>query len=175
MDALDQEYIRGLEHEAANTVASIDGLAKEAAELEERANRLKSGPSRREELERERDVLVEDCKKFESVVESFKEQVAAMEGKLRDWAKELEAKERESKRICEENNELQKRIDGQAVNPRDVERMRRELQAVERDIREAENGRNAMEEKAWELEAEIAQKLKDLEVMAEQCNQVMKK
>ena len=53
--------------------------------------------------------------------------------------------------------------------------MRRELQAVERDIREAENGRNAMEEKAWELEAEIVQKLKDLEVMAEQCNQVMKK
>jgi len=98
-----------------------------------------------------------------------------MEGKLRDWEKELEAKERESKRICEENVELQKRIEGQAVNARDVERMRRELQAVERDIGEAEQGRNAMEEKAWELEAEIGKKLKELEAMAEQCNQAMRK
>ncbi|ONK55391.1 uncharacterized protein A4U43_UnF3950 [Asparagus officinalis] len=98
-----------------------------------------------------------------------------MEAKLRDWEKELEAKQRENKRICEENEELERRIEGQAVNARDVERMRRELQVVERDVREAENGRNAMEEKAWELEADIGKRLKELKVTAEQCNQAMRK
>lgn len=164
-----------MERGAANAAESVEMLAKEAAELEEKVTKLKSGVSRKEELERERDLLVEDNKKFESVVESFKEQVGAMEAKLRDWEKELEAKQRENRRICEENEELERRIEGQAVNARDVERMRRELQVVERDVREAENGRNVMEEKAWELEADIGRRLKELEAMAEQCNQAMRK
>lgn len=164
-----------MEHGAANAAASVDALAKEVAELEEKVNGMKSGLSRKEELERERNMLVEDSRKFQSVVESFKEKVAEMEGKLRDREKELEAKERESKGICKENVELQRRIEGQVVNARDVERMRRELQAVERDIGEAEQGRNAMEEKAWELEVEIGKKLKELEAMVEQCNQAMRK
>lgn len=172
---LDEEYLREMEHGAANAAASVDALAKEVAELEEKVNGMKSGLSRKEELERERNMLVEDSRKFQSVVESFKEKVAEMEGKLRDREKELEAKERESKGICKENVELQRRIEGQVVNARDVERMRRELQAVERDIGEAEQGRNAMEEKAWELEVEIGKKLKELEAMVEQCNQAMRK
>lgn len=172
---LDEEYLREMKRWSSNAAASLEELEKNAALLEEKANGLRSAPSRKEELERERDVLMEDCKKFESVVGSFKEQVAIMEGKLRDWEKELEAKERESNRICEENEELTKRIGGQAMNARDVERMRRELQALEREIREAENERNALEEKGWELEAEIGHKLKDLELTAEQCNQAMRK
>lgn len=164
-----------MERGAANAAESVEMLAKEAVELEEKVTKLKSGVSRKEELERERDLLVEDNKKFESVVESFKEQVGAMEAKLRDWEKELEAKQRENRRICEENEELERRIEGQAVNARDVERMRRELQVVERDVREAENGRNVMEEKAWELEADIGKRLKESETTAEQCNQAMRK
>lgn len=175
VEELDGEYAAEMEREAATAAASVDALAKEAEELEVKVNELRSRPSRKEELERERAVLVEDGRKFESVVENFKEQVAAMEGKLRDFEKELDAKGRENRRIYEENEELRRRIKGQAVNARDVERMRRELQAVEREIAEAENGRNAMDEKAWEIEAEIGKKWKEFEAMAEQCNQLIRK
>lgn len=175
MVEVDEEYLRKAEQQAASTAAGMEALAKEAEDLEAKVSELKGKPSLRAELEKEKGELEEDEKKFESVIEHFKGQVGSMEGKLRDWGKELEAKERESKRMAEENEELKRRVEGQVVNVRDVERMRREMQAVERDIAEAEIGRNAMEEKAWELDAEVARKLKDLEGMAEQCNQAIKK
>ncbi|EHA8590264.1 kinetochore protein NDC80 [Cocos nucifera] len=172
---LDDEYLRKAQHQAANATAAVEALEKQANDLEAKLRVLTSGPSRREALERERAMLVEDVKKFQAVVDTWGGKVAAMESALGDWEKELEAKEREIRRICEENEELQKRIDTQTVNVRDAERMKRELQAVERDIAEAESGRNVLEEKAWELEVVVGRKLNELEVLSEQCNQAIRK
>ncbi|XP_072987546.1 kinetochore protein NDC80 homolog [Typha latifolia] len=172
---LDEEYLSKARSHAAAAAASADKLEKEAADLEARVRAVKAGPSRREALESERSVLVEDVKKFQAVVESWGGKLAGMEEAVGDLEKELDAKERESRRLCEENEELKKRVEGQAVNVRDAERMKRELQAVERDVAEAETGRAALEEKAWELEASITRKMDELEVLVQQCNQASRK
>ncbi|WOL20049.1 kinetochore protein [Canna indica] len=175
VEELDDEYLGKAQHETTNTVADIDALEKEAADLEAKHQAFRAEPSKKEALEREKGMLVEDVKKFQAVVGSWSTKVAAMEASLVEWEKELEAKEKESKRLCEENEELQKRIDTQAVNVRDVERMRREMQAVERDIADAESERNRLEEKAWDLEASVSRKLNEIDVIMEQCNQAVRK
>lgn len=63
----------------------------------------------------------------------------------------------------------------QTFNVRDVERMRKELQAVERDIGEAELARNTWEEKCWETDAELGHKVKDLEALAMDGNQGLRR
>ncbi|XP_009391371.3 kinetochore protein NDC80 homolog [Musa acuminata AAA Group] len=175
VEELDEEYLGKAQHQAANTAAAIDALEKEATELEAKLQALQAEPSKKKALEREKGMLVEDVKKFQAVVDSWGGKVAAMESALGEWEKELEAKEKESKRLCEENEELHRRIDTQAVNVRDVERMKREMQAVERDIADAEIGRNALEEKAWELEETVSRKIHETEVLLEQCNQAVRR
>ena len=54
----------------------------------------------------------------------------------------------------------------QTFNARDAERMKRELQAVERDITEAEVARNGWEEKSWDLDTTIGHKFKELEALS---------
>ncbi|URD93083.1 HEC/Ndc80p family [Musa troglodytarum] len=175
VEELDEEYLGKAQHQAANTAAAIDALEKQATELEAKLQALQAEPSKKEALEREKGMLVEDVKKFQAVVDSWGGKVAAMESALGEWEKELEAKEKEGKRLCEENEELQRRIDTQAVNVRDVERMKREMQAVERDIADAEIGRNALEEKAWELEETVSRKIDETEVLLERCNQAVRR
>nr|GEV36638.1 kinetochore protein NDC80 [Tanacetum cinerariifolium] len=57
----------------------------------------------------------------------------------------------------------------------DVKEMKRELQAVERDIGEAEIERNKWEEKSWDLNAVIGTKWKELEALQLQCNQAIRR
>jgi kinetochore protein NDC80 len=61
------------------------------------------------------------------------------------------------------------------VNVKDVDRMRREMQAIEDDIANAEKGKAALEDKVWEVEAKLVTKLEELERHADQCNQALKK
>ncbi|OAY85233.1 Kinetochore protein NDC [Ananas comosus] len=172
---LDDEYRAKTRAHVAAAAAAANALEREAADLDARLRALSAGPSRRQAAEAERALLAEDAEKFRAVVDSWGGKVAALEAALADWEKELEAKEREGGRIAGENAELRRRVDAQAVNVRDVERMRRELQAVEQDVAEAESRRNALEEKAWELEASSARKMGELEVLAEECNQALRK
>lgn len=109
------------------------------------------------------------------MVENFESKVAAKEKALEEREKELSAKVEENRRICEENEELKRQIDSQAVNVRDVERMKRELQAVERDIADAETERNAWEEKMWDLEATAGQNIKELEGLITESNQTIRR
>jgi kinetochore protein NDC80 len=66
-------------------------------------------------------------------------------------------------------------VEEQSFNPRDAERMKRELQVVDRDIVEAEASRNAWEEKMWDLDATIAHKFKEIEALAMECNQATRR
>ena len=49
------------------------------------------------------------------------------------------------------------------------------LQAVERDIAEAELARNTWEEKCWDLDTKIGHQFKELEALAMECNQAMRR
>ncbi|KAM0950840.1 putative kinetochore protein Ndc80 [Dioscorea sansibarensis] len=175
VSALDAEYLQKAEHQAKNASSVVDSLQKECTDLEEKLRALTSGPSRRQALESEKGLLTEDVNKFRAVVDSFGAKVASLERSLGDWERELVAKEGEIRRMKEENEELRKRVDGQAVSARDAERMRREMQAVERNIAESENGLSAMEERALELEASAGRKFKEMEALAERCNQAIRK
>ncbi|CAA7395187.1 unnamed protein product [Spirodela intermedia] len=173
--ALDQEQFRQTEEHVAKLMATVESLEKEASDLEKRAEAIRSGPSPRETTEKERALLKDDIKKFDVMIESWKEKLLSAEKLLGEKEEGLDAKIRENQRISEENEELRKRIGSQVMNVRDAERTKKELQAMERDVAEAEIGRNVLEEKSWELEADIDRKLKELESLVEQANHTIKK
>lgn len=97
------------------------------------------------------------------------------EQSLGDLEKELEAKVSDTQCAAAEIQDLLKQVDAQPVNVKDVDRMRREMQAIEDDIANTEKGKAALEDKFWEVEAKLVTKLEELERHAHQCNQALKK
>ncbi|XP_038884546.1 kinetochore protein NDC80 homolog [Benincasa hispida] len=175
VEALDQEFMERLKKERDDVVVSLKELEEEVKELEAKAEALWSNPSQREILEKQQSLLEEDVKKFHTMIAGYSEKMQEIKKNLEEKEKELEVKVQENKKICEEHGELRKRVDSQMFNNRDVVRMRRELQAVERDISDAEVSRNVWEEKTWDLHAAMGNKFKELEVMAIECNQAMRR
>ncbi|XP_062197722.1 kinetochore protein NDC80 homolog [Phragmites australis] len=173
--ALDEVYVSKARAHAEAAVEANRALEKEAQELEAKVIKLTSGPSRREALEAEKDVFTADVHKFEAVVKTWAAKINEKEEALMDLEKELEAKVMDGQRVAAENEELLKKVEAQAVNMRDANRMHREMQAVERDIGTAENGKAVLEEKGWELEAELVRKFEELEGLAEQCNRALRR
>ncbi|XP_058096929.1 kinetochore protein NDC80 homolog [Magnolia sinica] len=173
--ALDCDFMQKLEQQVGAADDAVKTLEKEAEELELKLQAIRSAPSARELLEKEKADLLKDSEKFHAVIESYESKVVALEKGLEERQKELDVKVEENQRVCTENEGLRKQIDSQAVNVRDVERMKRELQAVEQDIADAEAGRNGWEEKMWELEATVGKKMKELEGLASECNQAIRR
>ncbi|KAI3958049.1 hypothetical protein MKW98_020691 [Papaver atlanticum] len=79
------------------------------------------------------------------------------------------------RRICEENEELKKTIDAQTVNMRDADTMKRELQAVERDIVEDEEAKSMWEDNSWDLDLIISHTFKELVNLSIECNQAIRR
>ncbi|TYI44029.1 hypothetical protein ES332_A01G209000v1 [Gossypium tomentosum] len=175
LEVLDKEFMEKVEKERENVAESNRALEKSVGELEAKAEALRTGPTEREALEKEKNVLEEDVKKFHAMIAEFTGRIDAMEQVLEEKEKELNAKEEERKRICEENEEFKKRVELQTFNARDIERMKREMQAVERDISEAEIARNSWEDKSWDLDSTIGQKFKELVALAMDCNQAIRR
>ncbi|CAL4934232.1 unnamed protein product [Urochloa decumbens] len=174
VEALDKEYLSKARMNGEDAVATARALEKESQELEAEVNKLTSAPSRREALETEKMALTADVHKFEAVVKTWKSKVGEREEALVDLEKELEVKVLDIRRTAAENQDLSRKIDAQAVSVRDVERMHKEMQMVERDIANAENGKASLEDKCWELDSKLVAKLEELEGLAEQCNQAIK-
>ncbi|KAI0514014.1 hypothetical protein KFK09_010047 [Dendrobium nobile] len=172
---LDAEYLDRLKRHAASAVKDVEALEVEVAQYEAKLRDLAAAPSRLEALEAERAALLEDVNKFQNVVDKFSGMIEEKREKLAERERELETREMEKRRLDEENEGLRQRIRGQSLSTRDVERMTRELQAVERDIAEGESRRNEMEEKAWMLNSELERKFREIETLAEQCNQAIRK
>nr|DAD24441.1 TPA_asm: hypothetical protein HUJ06_025904 [Nelumbo nucifera] len=164
-----------MEQESDAVAEKVQSLEKEVADLEAQLEALRSGPSEREVLEKDKSMLEKDVQKFHTIIEELTNAIVMVEKTLKEKEKELDAKVQEQQRISEENEELKKRIDAQTVNARDAERMKRELQAVERDIVETELARNAWEEKSWDLDVTIGHKLKELESLSIECNQALRR
>ncbi|WKA00167.1 hypothetical protein VitviT2T_018552 [Vitis vinifera] len=175
MEAVDREFMGKLERERDAVAKGVKALEKEVAEREGRLEELRSGPSAKEVVEKERGVLEEDVKKFHAIIAEFSGRIASVEKILDEKEKELGVKVEENNRICEENEELKKRVELQTFNARDAERMKRELQAVERDITEAEVARNGWEEKSWDVDTTIGHKFKELEALSIECNQALRR
>ncbi|KAL7227841.1 hypothetical protein ACSBR1_022674 [Camellia fascicularis] len=175
MEMLDREFMEKLQYERESVEESLKLVEANVRELEAKLESLRTEPSAKELLEKEKCVLEEDVKKFHSMIEQLNGHITTVEKVLEEKEKELEVKVGENKKICEENEELKKRVDLQGINARDAERMKRELQAVERDIGEAEVARNTWEEKCWDLDATIGHKFKELEALSIECNQAIKR
>lgn len=175
VDALDQEYMKKLTNGKEEMIQILKGLEGNVKELEGQLEGLKSGPTEREVLEKEKNMLEEDVKKFHSMIEQLDGHLVTVQKVLEEKERELETKITETKRVKEENEELRRRIEEQGINARDAERMKKELMAVDRDIMEAEVARNGWEEKVWDLDSEIGHKLKELEELIIECNQAIRR
>ncbi|KAF7803656.1 kinetochore protein NDC80-like protein [Senna tora] len=172
---MDRECQEKLEREKRNTEEKVKAAEENVAKLEAELEGLKSMPSQKEVLEKEKSMLEEDVNKFHKMIEEFTVRMKEVEKVLSEKEKQLEAKVEENKKINEENEELKKRVELQTFNARDVERMKRELQAVERDIGEAELARNAWEEKSWDIDTTLQHKFKDLEAQALDSNHAIRR
>jgi kinetochore protein NDC80 len=172
---LDEEYTCKARMTGEASVATVHALEKDAEELETEVNKLISGPSRREALESEKEAFIADILKFEAVVDAWKTKINEREHVLGNLEKELEAKVLDTQHAAAEVQDLLKQVDAQPVDVRGMDRMRREMQAIADDIANAEKGKAALEDKVWEVEAKLVTKLEELETLAEQCNQALKK
>ncbi|GFP93867.1 probable kinetochore protein ndc80 [Phtheirospermum japonicum] len=175
VEGLDEECIREMREWKDTLEDRVKGLEDTVKELEVKFDGLKTGPSQKERLEQEKAVLEKDVTKFHIMIEQLLGHLTEVQKKLEEKDKALEAKVEDRKRICDENEELKRRIEEQGINLRDAERMKRELQAVERDIEETETARNGWEEKIWELDSEIGHKFKELERLVMDCNQAIRR
>ncbi|XP_050214817.1 kinetochore protein NDC80 homolog [Mercurialis annua] len=175
VEAIDREYFEKLENERDIVADNVRVLESTFRELEAKSEGLKVGPTEKEKLESLRNALEEDVGKFNAMMAELNSRNEALNRVLEEKRTESEVKVEEKKRIDSENEELKKRVDEQSINSRDAERMKRELQAVERDIGEAEGARNSWEEKTWDLDAEIGHKIKELETLAMDANQAIRR
>ncbi|KAG5525920.1 hypothetical protein RHGRI_032275 [Rhododendron griersonianum] len=174
-EMLDREFMEKLQHEKDSMEEGVNAVGESVRVLEEKLEVLKTEPSAVEVIEKRKGLLEEDVRKFHALIESLNGQIGTLEKALEEKEKELGAKAGENMRICEENKELRKRVEAQGINSRDAERMKRELQAVERDIGDAEVARSKWEEKSWEIDATIGHKFEELEALSIECNQAIKR
>lgn len=172
---LDAEIRGRILSEKSNAEEKLAAAEKTVADLEGELERLRSAPSQKDLLEKEKGLLEDDVNKFHKIIDEFSSRVEPLERVLVEKEKQLEAKAVEDERIHDENEELKRRVELQTFNNRDVERMKRELQAAERDAGEAELARNTWEEKCWDVDNTLAHNFKDLEALSIDCNQALKR
>ncbi|KAG2252024.1 hypothetical protein Bca52824_082160 [Brassica carinata] len=172
---LDSDFFGKLEGEKASIAETIVNCEKVSGELEAKLDALRKGPSKKEALERVKADFEKDFNKFCTMVTERSERTRGMEKVLEEKEREVIAKGEETGRISEENKELKKSVEEQSFNVRDVERMKRELLAVERDVSEAEAARDGWEQKAWELNSKISYQFHQIQTLTIDCNQAMRR
>ncbi|KQK03911.1 hypothetical protein BRADI_2g10617v3, partial [Brachypodium distachyon] len=162
--SLDEEYMSKASVQTDAFAVAVQALEKEVEDLEAKRSKQTSEPSRRKALEEKKEAFTADVQKFDAVVKSWSTKIKEKEESLVVLEKELEAKVMNGQHMLADNEELVKKVEAQVVNVRDADRMTREMQAVEHDISKLEN-----------LAAALVTKLEDIEGLAEQCNQALKK
>jgi kinetochore protein NDC80 len=172
---LDSQFLGKLEAEKTSVAETISGCEKISGELEAKLESLRKGPSKKESLEKVKADLENDVNKFRTIVVEYTDRNPAMEKVVEEKAKELKAKEEERERISVENKELKKSVELQNFSAADVNRMRRELQAVERDVADAEVARDGWDQKAWELNSQIRNQFHQIQTLAIDCNQALRR
>ncbi|KAL2897976.1 Kinetochore protein NDC80-like protein [Bienertia sinuspersici] len=175
VELLDSEFSGKMEMEKELLANSLKSLDEETQKLESELEGLKTKPSERELFESQRKDLESDLVKFQEYIGQLRDSHSITEKALEEQQKALAAKVEEIRQIREENEELKKKAESQGFNMRDAERMRRELQAVDREISEAETSRSSWEEKISDLDEALRQKRKELEALSIECNQALRR
>ncbi|CAK8531207.1 unnamed protein product [Lathyrus sativus] len=172
---LEEEIHSKIIHEKSNAEKRLAATEEKVSELEAELEGLRFAPSQKDSLEKEKEMLESDVIKFHKIIEEFGSRIESAESVLAEKEKQLDAKALEREMICEENKDLMRKVESQPFSTRDVERMKRELQAAERDAGEAELATNDWEEKCWELDRTLANMVKELEALTIDCNQALKR
>ncbi|CAK8531198.1 unnamed protein product [Lathyrus sativus] len=172
---LEEDIHSKILHEKSNAQKRLAATEQKVSELESELEGLRSAPSQKDSLEKEKEMLESDVNKFHKIIEEFGSRIESAESVLVEKQKQLDAKAVEREMICEENKDLMRKVEAQPFSTRDVERMKRELQAAERDAGEAELATNDWEEKCWELDRSLANMIKELEALTIDCNQALKR
>lgn len=175
MAAVDEEFAQKLQSEKDAAIQKNQALENEIKELEKELESYRSGPTLKEVLEKEKTMLEEDVKKFQDYIKDLTDGTAMMEKALEDKEKELAALLEEKRLRWEENEELKRRIETQGISSRDAERMKKEIQGLEKEIAETDASCNEWEEKCWDLDSRIGQQLKELEMRCFEGNDALKK
>ncbi|KAK4739685.1 hypothetical protein R3W88_003382 [Solanum pinnatisectum] len=130
-------YLRGKDDQ--RLIENVNVMEGNEKTQEEKLEAMKKGPLKKNVLENEKSALEEDVKKFHAMIEQLEGHLMVMEKLLEEKEKGLETKVADKEMICAENEE-------------DAKRMKREVQALEMDIK---NQRNGWEEKAWDLDSAV--------------------
>ncbi|KAH9317020.1 hypothetical protein KI387_018789, partial [Taxus chinensis] len=168
---LEQRFLTAVEEErllAAQRNAAAETLVND---LEAKIKGLQSGTSLIDELNQKKAVTAEDVNKFHFIINNLSSKKDALEKSLVERKQEMETKNVEIEKLTKEIEELKQQVESQGINIRDYEKMNREYQSIEADIRIVEDSRNQWEKKAWELESSASKKLKELEGAIDRYNQ----
>lgn len=175
VEAIDSQFVGKLEKEKDAMEEHLRALQTEAEELHSQLQASLSAANPIEDLEKKRTDLEGDVNKFRALIDQYAGKIAATEKVLQEKLKELESKEEETRRVLAENEGLKKRVKEQNVNSREAERIKRELQAMERDIAAAESARNSLEEKFWDLDPIVGHKFMELEQLSVEFTHALKR
>uniref|UniRef100_A0A0D3CTU7 Kinetochore protein NDC80 n=1 Tax=Brassica oleracea var. oleracea TaxID=109376 RepID=A0A0D3CTU7_BRAOL len=147
---LDSDFFGKLEGEKASIAETIVNCEKVSGELEAKLDALRKGPSKKEALERVKADFEKDFNKFCTMVTERSERTRGMEKVLEEKEREVIAKEEERGRISEENEELR--------------RVWRNRVLID-----------GWEQKAWELNSKIRNQFHQIQTLAIDCNQAMRR
>ncbi|CAN8254567.1 unnamed protein product [Cochlearia groenlandica] len=175
VNEIDSDFLGKFEAEKATFAETIAAKKNLLGELEAKLESRKKGPTKKESCKRVKAVLEQDVYKMHTMVVELTDKTRGIEKLVEEKAKEAKAKEEEKELTREENKELKKKVENQSFNVRDVERMRRELQAVERDVAEAESARDGWDQKSWELNSQAMNKFHQIQTLAIDFNQDLRR
>ena len=153
-------------------------LAKEVAELEAKAQSLRSQLKAEEERESPVVALEEKKRAFEVELDKLTTQESnlraekeQLEVKLLEHTTEAEQQEAECVAIEAEIADLKERIAAQDIRPEDVEKMNFDRRQLEESLEKVREDKDAVEKEIWEVEAGIDKKVQELELIVAEYNE----
>eukprot|EP00249_Psilotum_nudum_P004414 c17941_g1_i1 orf=37-1290(+) len=162
-DSLDEQIRKQFDEETAVICSRNQEYLKQVEDSQAKLLLLKNEPSPLNVLDKKKSDLLSDIGKFNLIISNFTSHKQSIEKKVEERKQELEAKQAEALRITEENDLLKQQVSAQQINIVDYERMLRESQRVEEELRFARNLRAEREQESWEKEIQTSRRLKELE------------
>ena len=170
-ERLDAAFRQQFEDYNSEITKKISKLQVKVTEAEEHLHRLSTEPSPLVSLESKKADLSSDKQKFNQINSKLQWHKQAAEKKLEERKEDLIAKKAEKKAIQADIEELRQRIAAQEINLAEVERMQKEENLLELNIRPFASKEQQLHKAAWEYELGSTNKTKDLEILCAEYNE----
>ncbi|KAL5082249.1 hypothetical protein RYX36_010670 [Vicia faba] len=108
---LDHEIRTRILREKSNADNTLTAAEQKVSELEAQLEGLRSAPSQKDLLDKEKEMLQGDVIKFHKIIDEFGLRIESKERDLVEKEKQLQAKVMESDNICQENKMLKKKVE----------------------------------------------------------------